>query len=175
MPESAIIVPVPEAKPFVSQLRERFDPSARLGVPAHITVIHPFVQPDRVTEPIIAQMRRFASEHSAFAYSLNSTGRFRDTLYLAPDPAQPFVNLVKGLVQYFPAHALYRGQFESIVPHLTVAHGEGLPLRELEAELSSQGFLKTGIPAYCEMLVLIENTSGLWRERDRFALATSVR
>jgi hypothetical protein len=120
-------------------------------------------------------MRSFALQHSAFAYSLNSTGRFPDTLYLAPDPAQPFVDLVKGLVQYFPAYAPYHGQFHSIVPHLTVAHGEGLPLRELEAELSAQGLLKAGIPAYCEMLVLIENTSGLWRERDRFALATSVK
>jgi 2'-5' RNA ligase len=160
---------------LVGPFRERFDPSSKLGVPAHITVLYPFVQPNQITELVIAQMRRFASEHSAFAYSLNSTGQFPDALYLAPNPVQPFVDLIKGLVQYFPAYVPYHGQFDSIVPHLTVAHRESLPLRELEAELSSQGLLKTGIAAYCDMLVLIENTSGLWRERDRFALAAGVR
>ena len=128
------------------------------------------MQPNQITESVIAKVRRFASEYSAFAYSLNSTGQFPDTLYLAPKPVQPFVDLIKGLVRYFPAYAPYRGRFDSIVPHLTVARGESLPLRELEVELSSHGLLKAGIAAYCEMLVLIENTSGLWRERDRFAL-----
>jgi hypothetical protein len=40
--ESAIIVPVPAVEPLVSQWRQRFDVSARHGVPAHITVLYPF-------------------------------------------------------------------------------------------------------------------------------------
>jgi hypothetical protein len=43
MAESAFIVCVPEAEPHVAVLRERFDASARLGLPAHITMLYPFM------------------------------------------------------------------------------------------------------------------------------------
>ncbi|HEX7270910.1 MAG TPA: 2'-5' RNA ligase family protein [Casimicrobiaceae bacterium] len=175
MPESAIIVLTPEAEPLVGRFRERFDPSAKMGLSAHITVLYPFVQPDHITEAVTTEVREFAERRSGFTYRLNSTGRFADTLYLAPHPAKPFVDLVKGLVEHFPAHLPYRGRFNSIVPHLTVAHGDGLPLDELERELCGHALLHVGINASCEMLVLIENTSGLWRVREQFALSGRVR
>jgi len=168
--ESAIIVPTPEAEALVGRFREQFDPSAKVGLAAHITLLYPFVQPHQITEAVITQVRDFAEVHPRFTYRLNSTGRFRDTLYLAPHPAKPFVDLVKALVEQFPANPPYGGRFNSIVPHLTVAHGEGLPLDELEGELSGHARLREGISASCETLVLIENTSGLWRARERFAL-----
>jgi hypothetical protein len=42
MAQTAFIVRVPEAERHVGDLRDRFDPSARLGVPAHIT--DPFIR-----------------------------------------------------------------------------------------------------------------------------------
>lgn len=36
MSRSAIVVLVPEAEPMVRALRERFDPSAKVGVSAHV-------------------------------------------------------------------------------------------------------------------------------------------
>ena len=47
MPESAILVPVPEAGPVVGRLRARLDRSASRGVPAHVTVLYPFVPPEQ--------------------------------------------------------------------------------------------------------------------------------
>jgi 2'-5' RNA ligase len=174
VPESAIIVPAPEADPLVGRLREKFDPSAKMGLAAHITVLYPFVQPNRISKAVIARVRRFAEEQSRFAYSLSSTGQFADTLYLAPHPAEPFIELVKGLVKHFPACQPYRGRFDSIVPHLTVAHGEGLPFEELSDELSGHVLFRAGITASCETLALIENASGLWRVREQFALGARV-
>jgi hypothetical protein len=40
MAESAFIVPVPEAESVVAPLRERFDASAKLGVPAPFALPH---------------------------------------------------------------------------------------------------------------------------------------
>ena len=37
--ESALIIAVPEAEPLVKAWRERFDYSAGVGVPAHITLL----------------------------------------------------------------------------------------------------------------------------------------
>jgi hypothetical protein len=48
MAESAFIVRVPEAEPHVAHLRERFDPMALLGVPAHITLLYPFLSPEQI-------------------------------------------------------------------------------------------------------------------------------
>ena len=42
MMETALIVAVPEAEALVGTFRERHDPSASAGCPAHITLLHPF-------------------------------------------------------------------------------------------------------------------------------------
>jgi hypothetical protein len=46
---SAVVVPVPEAEPRVGALRTALDPSAALGVPAHVTILYPFVAPAQST------------------------------------------------------------------------------------------------------------------------------
>ena len=47
-PESALVILVPEAEPLVRPFRHRFDPSAALGVPAHITLLYPFIAPEQM-------------------------------------------------------------------------------------------------------------------------------
>lgn len=139
VPESAIIVPVPEA--------------------------------EANSKALIAHVREFAGKQCRFAYSLNSVGQFADTLYLAPCPKEPFIDLENALVEIFPGYLPYRGRFDAVVPHLTVVHGPGLPLDDLEEEVSRHARFRAGIKASCETLALIENTSGLWRVRERFSLA----
>ena len=41
--ESALVVLVPEAEAVVGRLRHRYDPSAAVGIPAHITLNYPFL------------------------------------------------------------------------------------------------------------------------------------
>ena len=45
--ESAVIVAVPAAEPAVRAHRQQFDRAAAWGVPAHVTVLYPFVPPFR--------------------------------------------------------------------------------------------------------------------------------
>lgn len=47
--ESCLRVPVPEADQAVGRLRGRLDSAAALGVPAHVTILYPFVAPAAVT------------------------------------------------------------------------------------------------------------------------------
>ena len=42
---SAVLVQVPEAERVVSRHRARLDAAATAGVPAHVTVLFPFVPP----------------------------------------------------------------------------------------------------------------------------------
>lgn len=59
--ESALLVLVPEADPVVGEHRALLDLSARDGVPAHLTVLYPFLPPQRIgPEELTALTRLFA-------------------------------------------------------------------------------------------------------------------
>src|SRR3989442_4426406 len=86
--QSAFIVRVPEAESRVGALRERFDASVKLGVPAHITVLVPFMSPERISAEVLAEAQAALNEVPAFPFALTSVARFPATAYLAPEPAQ---------------------------------------------------------------------------------------
>jgi 2'-5' RNA ligase len=171
MAQSAFIVRVPEAEPFVARLRERFDPVARLGVPAHVTVLFPFLAPERVSATILEQARAILSSARTFEFRLVRVERFPAALYLAPEPAAPFVALTERLARQFPECPPYGGAFDSVIPHLTVAHGSSEQLDEAERELRAGLPSPLALASTCTSVSLIENSSGLWRPLHEFTLA----
>jgi hypothetical protein len=58
--------------------------------------------------------------------------------YLAPKPSAPFVALTEALVAEFPKFPPFAGEFPTIIPHLTVAHGNAEEAHSVEAELVSK-------------------------------------
>lgn len=169
MAETAFVVRVPEAEPYVSALRRRFDPSARLGMRAHVTLLYPFMPPERITEAVISRAQLAAEGAAAFRYRLARICRFEETLYLSVEPVEPFVALTRRLAEGFPQFAPYGGRHKEVVPHLTVAHGE--PDVDRVARELSPALPAGGIEARCTEFVLMENSSGLWEVRQMFPLA----
>lgn len=171
MAQSGLIVTVPQAEGLVGGLRERFDASAQLGVPAHITVLFPFMAPQRIDAAVRARIAAVVGRTAAFQFSLARVGMFPATAYLAPQPAAPFVALTESLVKEFPEFPPFAGAFEAVVPHLTVAHGSpsdaGIARAELAQALAAHG----PIVAACDALTLVENSSGRWTTLHVFALA----
>lgn len=170
MVKSAFGVRVPEAEACVGALRERFDPSAKLGAPAHITILVPFMPPQHIDAAVLERVQRALNEVSAFSFRLVDIRRFAATAYLAPDPAAPFIVLTECLVRHFPEYPPYGGKVSSIVPHLTVAHGSASEAELAAAELDLTMRTHGPIEARCSSVVLLENASGLWREMHAFAL-----
>lgn len=163
MAESALIVRVPEAEACVGDLRRRFDSSAREGVPAHITVLVPFMSPEFITSVVLADLERALGETSTFAFSLSRVERFVATAYLAPDPSEPFVRLTESVMRSHPAYPPFRGAHSSIIPHLTVANGD-----PVEAEIAAERLLEImalngPITSVCRAVDILENSSGSWR------------
>ena len=171
VPQSALAVNVGEAEKCVSAIRAQFDPSARLGAPAHITLLYPFVEPTDIDAPVLTALEAVVSGTASFAFRLATIGRFTDTLYLAPEPAKPFIALTHALVARFPLLLPYGGQFESVVPHLTVARGSPDELSCAKTRLSANLAATGGIRGQCREVVLIENSSGHWQPMRAFALA----
>jgi hypothetical protein len=88
--ESAVLVPVPEAERVVSGHRARFDRAATWGVPAHVTVLYPFVAPSAITAATIAVLAGAAETISAFDCEFSATAWFgKEVIWLAPRPDEP--------------------------------------------------------------------------------------
>ncbi len=175
--ESALIVHVAAAEPWVGELRALHDPAARQGVPAHITLLYPFMDPARIDASVRMRIDGVARATPAFAFRLARTGRFPGTLYLAPEPAAPFVALTRALAAAFPEHPPYGGRHPDVIPHLTVAMTEGSgtaeddpPWQAAEVRLRAALPQPAGIAASCGELLLIGNATGRWRPLQTFTL-----
>ena len=118
--ESAIIVPI-SVPPAVNLLRNRMDPSAAQGVPAHVTLLFPFMPVDALDDSVRARLAEIVASEPSFRVVFDTVGRWPNVVRLDPRPAEPFRRLTEALVAAFPGYPPYGGVHEEIVPHLTIA------------------------------------------------------
>jgi 2'-5' RNA ligase len=120
------------------------DAAAAKGVPAHVTVLHPFVDPSEVDDQLIATVAGAMAAVHAFDCSSSRSRWFgQDVLWLDPDPAQPFRDLTTAVWSAFPEHPPYGGAHDDVVPHLTVAERR---LADLPAVRAAEGAVHAGLP-----------------------------
>lgn len=168
---SALIVPVPEAEPVVGSLRMRHDETVKLGVPAHITILVPFMQPELIDVDVLAKLQAAVSSVRAFSYQLADVRRWPEVTYLAPTYEHSFVRLTETVVAAFPEYRPYEGRHDRIVPHLTVAHGSAADTESAERELRLRLDEYGPLTAACAVVELIENSTGRWRRMHVMPLA----
>lgn len=137
--QTAVIVPVAAAEPAVADHRSRLDQSAAWGVPAHVTVLYPFVPPADVDPDVVRRLREACAAVPAFDCAFAECAWFGDdVLWLAPEPDRPFRDLTERVCDAFPGVLPYGGRFEDVVPHLTVGEarlGSAAELRRVAAEV----------------------------------------
>jgi hypothetical protein len=165
--ESALILEVPEAEPAVQRHRERFDVNARLGIPAHITVLSPFMPAEMIDTSVLTRLGQLFAEVSRFQFRLERTDWFGDgLLWLAPGDPAPFRSLTEHVFRAFPAYPPFEGRHDVIVPHLTVGHGHLDDLRA--AEEAIQGRLPIDACAAAVALVTEQSAGGSWAKAATF-------
>jgi 2'-5' RNA ligase len=167
MPRSALIVAVPEAEPLVGDWRARYD-NASFGIPAHVTLIFPFVPADELDEHLFGELRALFAEQPAFAFSLPRVARFPEVAWLAPEPAEPFRRLTALIVSRYPQYPPYEGIHDEVIPHLTVGRGDAAFQDEVEAALTPHLPIEAEIG---EITLLEEQPDEHWKTRERFPLA----
>ena len=168
--ESALIIAVPEAEPLVKAFRERFDSSAAVGVPAHITILYPFIPPGVITPATLVELGQFFAQFSAFEFTLTETRRFPEVLYLAPLPAEPFKALTQAVVEHYPKYPPYGGAFAEVIPHLTIADVDNAEqLNDIEREFLQRYGAQLPVKVKAQAVTLIENTSGRWEVMQVFS------
>ncbi|MBO0822236.1 MAG: 2'-5' RNA ligase family protein [Actinobacteria bacterium] len=169
--ESVLLVEVPEAEAAVGRHRERLDANAALGIPAHITVLSPFMPPQVLSPLVLAELERVFARIRRFHFQLAATDWFgEEVLWLAPTDPAPFRALTDGVYQAFPAFPPFGGQHRVLIPHLTIGHSR--PVHELRvAERSIQARLPIGADAGTVTLMTEQSAGGQWVKAATFSLA----
>lgn len=131
--ESAILLCVPDAEPLVHGWREKGDPSAAHGVPAHVTLLYPFLPLERIDAGVLGELEWFFSGIDAFPLRFGRVGRFEHAgiVFLAPE-SDTLVELTRAITRRWPECPPYAGQIPAgeVVPHLTIVHSEDRGLRQ---------------------------------------------
>jgi 2'-5' RNA ligase len=172
--QSALVVPVPDVEYLVGEFRARLDDAAALGVPAHVTVISPFVPPGELTAEVLAALGQTVSSVGAFDVTFAGVSWFGEqVLWLAPTPADPFRRLTAAVWERFPAHPPYQGAHDDVVPHLTIGHSQ--PIETLRAAASSvSAQLPVSARASVAWLLQGSDAAGSWHKIAEFPLGVAA-
>lgn len=119
--QSTLLIPVLNAEPIVGKWRKQYHSSALRGIPTHITLLFPFLNPQLITESVINDLSSQFKKIRAFQFSLIKIGTFPNVIYLEPFPCEPFIELTKNLVAEYSDLQPYDGIYKSINPHVTLA------------------------------------------------------
>ena len=172
---TALIAPVPAAEPLVAEHRRRLDAAAGWGVPAHVTVLYPFIDPSEVDEQVIAVVGEAVATVPAFDCSFVRSRWFRqDVLWLDPEPAQPFRDLTTAVLTAFLEHPPYGGAHDDVVPHLTVAERR---LADLPAVRAAEHAVQPGLPVTTRidrvLFITGAQAPNSWSVLHQFTLAST--
>lgn len=169
--ESAVIVPLalPRA---LERLRRAWVPVAHLGVPAHVTLLYPFIPPSGISASDVASLGRLVASETPFDVRLTTVRTFPavapypGTTYLEPEPAEPFVRLTRAIWSAFPGYPPFEGAYDEIIPHLTLADDAS---RFEEIEVAARLEVPIGRRVE-EAWLIVEGDDGRWARRARLAL-----
>jgi 2'-5' RNA ligase len=169
--ETALLIEVPAAEPVVGRYRARFDGNAALGVPAHITVLAPFMPARRLDVSALGRLARLFATVKAFDCELDHADWFGSAvLWLGPRDPLPFQHLTELVFRAFPEFPPFEGQFDEVIPHLTVGYDH--PLEELRA---AERLIAPSLPVSARVtavtLMRERAPGGRWRTHTRFPLS----
>lgn len=136
---AVLAMPVPALDDFVRERTARHDASFVSSDPAffnaHVTVLGPWLSHPTLDD--LAVVAAIVGAEPAFDVTFETVGGFVDGIItLLPEPAEPFARLTARLAERFPQTPPYGGQFEEVVPHLTLDHhATGATVDSVTAEL----------------------------------------
>ena len=137
---TALVVVADAADEALAPWRRRFHAwSVERGIPAHLTILFPFVPAARVDADLLASLRALYAPVHAVRVRARPVESFPGVAWLAPEPAAPFLELIAATRAAFPDPPPYGDPTLEPVPHCTVggdrATGRRRTLAAMLAEL----------------------------------------
>ena len=155
----------------VRRIRRLHDDAATLGIPPHVTILYPFLPPDRLRPSVRQELARIARAHEPFDVELTAVGRWPGVVHLLAEPADRLVALTTALAKQWPDFPPYGGAHRVLVPHLTVSETDDPAI--LDAVARDLAVVRLPIRARARRLeVMTELDDGRWRLRWRLPLGS---
>jgi 2'-5' RNA ligase len=156
----------------LERVRMRHDPVAAAGVPAHVTILFPFLPSDALTPSARRTLAGIAATVPPFDVRFSRVERFPEVVWLAPDPDEPFRELTVRTAAAFPDHPPYEGLHDEVVPHMTVGTGTSRELDRLERLLETCPPVVDRVRA---LEVIVEDGTDRWHPAWRIPLGGPAR
>jgi 2'-5' RNA ligase len=155
---------------MVDRYRRRLDPSSRYEMPAHVTVLYPFVPPAAVDAGLLGELAGLFAGIDGFDFTLSEVRWFeKRVVYLAPSPEERFRAMTAAVSARFPDYPPYEGEFDDVVPHVTIGEDAPHRLMQLAGWLARRQLPITGRVSEV-WLMTIGDGAPLYRLKQAFPL-----
>lgn len=118
--QSGLILPVPAADPVLDAVRARH-PGLVRDVPAHVSVLYPFLDADQLTDEVVARLGGVIAGCAPVEVAFRRCAADGGFAHLPPEPAAPLDALTAAVRAHWPEVLPYGGQHGEAAAHLTVA------------------------------------------------------
>jgi 2'-5' RNA ligase len=132
-------------------------------MPAHITLLVPFLDEDRLGDEVVRWLRELCGAMPVLDVVFQRTGRFPSVLYLDPEPRSELRAMTLAIAARWGTPP-YGGAFDAVVPHLTVADGAPDESLAVADAAVSRGLPLTARLTEAQQIVLDRTR---WVERER--------
>ena len=154
-------------------VRKREVEVARLGVPAHVTILSPFLDSGRLDAGVRDRLSAICAVEPAFEVDLVAVRRWEPSdfgpgvLWLQPRPAEPFVRLTRAVWSAFPDSPPYGREDDELEAHLTIAIDDPGHFDAVEGAVAALLPFRRAARA---VSLLVQGADGRYRTRRRFGL-----
>ncbi len=163
-----MLLHVPEAEPLVGAWRTEGDPAAAMGIPAHVTLLYPFLPTERIDEGVLAELSWFFSHVDAFDVGFHAVREFAGSGVVYLDPVgHELDDLAASLARRWPETPPYRGEVDRPHAHLTVVHTDDSDLRARACKGVQSGLPVRARAATAELWSC--DDAGSWSRGEQFA------
>ena len=161
---TGLVIPVPAAEGLLELVEGRHPGSVRQGVPAHVSLLYPFVGVAELSDRDTEVLRELFLEQQPMRVVFGECYRRGGFVALRPRPLEGLIELTNKSRRRWPDVVPYGGLYGDVEPHLTVA----LDTSE-ETALTIEQEVTDRLPISAELheawLLAFE---GRWMVRDRF-------
>ncbi len=167
--ETSLVMPVPAADPLLRGLARAFPGSVRDGVPAHISILHPFLPYLEVDDRVTEVLGSVFAAHGPVRVSFQTCERDADFVHLLPQPAGAVDDVIQAVRTAWPHILPYGGRFGDVPAHLTLTMGTSPATAE-----AARRWVSYRLPLEVDLSeAILAAFSGRWQAVRRFAFGTA--
>lgn len=119
--QTGLVIPVPTADALLTAVGARYPGTVRAGVPAHVSLLYPFVAAAELDERVTIALGELLAEQPPMRVQFAECYRRDGFVALRPDPIDGLKDLVSETRRRWPDVMPYEGVYGDVEPHLTVA------------------------------------------------------